>query len=689
MFRVSVDIGGTFTDLVAFDEESGRVYSLKALTVPRRPEEGVSQCLRLFQRVSDTGSIGFIGHATTIATNALLGQMELELPRAALVTTQGFRDIIEIGRQRRSQVYNLFFKRPRPLVRRRHRFEVEERVSAAGEVSKELTEGEVERVLGDLAEAGVETVAVGLLNSYANPVHEDVLKEAIESRLGLYVSASHDVSNEYREYERLSTTVVNACLLPIMGRYLEALQGRLDSLGVGAPLYVMQSNGGLAYAQVARSKPVTLVESGPAAGVIAASWLGKQLGLKDVISFDMGGTTAKAGLVRGGRSEMVHEYEVAGEVHMGRVVKGSGYPVRLPFIDLAECSAGGGTVARAVNGVLRVGPVSAGSDPGPACYGRGGTDFTITDANMLLGRLDPAALLDGEMKVYKNLAEEACRALADELGMEGLEVAEGVIRIANSTMAKILRIVSVERGVDPRGFALVAFGGAGPMHCCPLAEELGIRQIVIPPNPGVFSALGLLTADLSHDYSTPVLSVLDELDAELAEDAYREMESQGRETLESEGVEPSKQRFQRMADVRYSGQGYELTVEVGRPFQEASKMELREGFNTLHQEVYGFCDEEEVVEVVNLRVRAVGLLESPRLKRVEGGGAPEPLGEREAYFEGGGWVSTPVYHREGLRGRGMGPAIIQQYDSTTVVYPGWGFQVDGFGNLVLRRGVEW
>ncbi len=514
MFRVSVDVGGTFTDLVALDEETGAVENIKVPSVPRNPERGVTDAFAKWLDGHSADKVRLVGHATTIATNALLGQVDLEVPNIALITTKGFRDVVEIGRQRRAEVYNLFFQRPPQLVERRLRFEVAERVDHDGTVSEKLDEAGLSSVLDEIRRLGISSIAISFLNSYANRAHEErALSLAKERRTAPYLTASCHISNEYREYERTSTAVVNAVLMPIIHKYLTQLGGDLRSLSVEAPLYVMQSNGGLSTAANVSEKPATIVESGPAAGVIAAAWLSELVGAGDIVSFDMGGTTAKAGTVRGRMPEVVPEYEVAGHIHMGRLVKGSGYPVRFPFIDLAECSSGGGTIAWAdEGGALRVGPTSAGAYPGPACYGRGGTQPTITDANLLLGRLNTSSLLSGGMPIYPEKGRIALEELGEKIGLGAEETAISIIRIANSMMGKILRIVSVERGYDPRSFTLIAFGGAGPMHVCPLAEELEVNRIIVPPNPGMFSALGLLTADLFHDYVRPVVKRVSAVD---------------------------------------------------------------------------------------------------------------------------------------------------------------------------------
>jgi N-methylhydantoinase A len=688
LFRVSVDVGGTFTDLVALDEASGRVENIKVPSVPRNPEKGVTDALGKWLERHGAEEVRLVGHATTIATNALLGQVDLEVPKVALITTKGFRDVVEIGRQRRAEVYNLFFQRPPQLVERRFRYEVDERVEHDGKVTKKLDEAQLDEILDEIGMYGISSVAISFLNSYANAAHEErALALAKEKGVSPYLTASSHISNEYREYERTSTAVVNAALMPIIHKYLTQLTGDLKGLGVDAPLYVMQSNGGLSTAANVSEKPATIVESGPAAGVIAAAWLGELAGAGDIISFDMGGTTAKAGTVRGKMPEVVPEYEVAGHIHMGRLVKGSGYPVRFPFIDLAECSSGGGTIAWAdEGGALRVGPTSAGAYPGPACYGRGGTQPTITDANLLLGRLNPGNLLSGGMPIYPEKGRAALEELGAKIGLGTEETAISILRIANSMMGKILRIVSVERGYDPRNFTLVAFGGAGPMHVCPLAEELEANKIIVPSNPGMFSALGLLTADLFHDYVRPVVRRVSQIDASEVEAAFHELEAEGRTTLGAEGIHGVDMSFLRQVDLRYMGQAYEITVRAPKRVDGESLAATIIQFHKRHAEAYGYSASGEPVELVSLRLRAIGKIPKPDLKGGRKGKA-KVSGSRRVYYEtDGGWRDVPVVQRgEGWEGALEGPAIVEQYDATTVVYPGWRVEVDGVGNLVLGR----
>jgi len=688
VYRVGIDIGGTFTDLVALNEETGEILSIKLPSTPRDPARGVVVGFdELLKRVPG-GEIRLFVHATTLAANALLGQYGLEIPKLALLVTKGFQDVLEIGRQRRSELYNLFFSKLRPLVPRRLRLEVDERVGPDGRVEKPVNEHEVRAICEQLEREGVKSMAICFLNSYLNPVNEERARELVRKHLrGVLVSTSSDIFPEHREYERMTTTVVNAALMRVVSSYVERLSFALRERAPRSALYLMQSSGGMVPAPIACSKPTLIVESGPTAGVVATAFYGGLLGLGDLLSFDMGGTTAKAGCVKGGAPELTPEYEVGGRVHRGRLVKGSGYPVRFPFVDLAECSAGGGTIAWA-DGALGVGPMSAGADPGPACYGAGGEEPTVTDANVVLGRLNPNYLLGGAMRIQRELAVEAIRErLCKALSMPVDEAAAGIIRLVNSEMSKILRIVSVERGFDPRSFPIVAFGGAGPMHCCALAEDLGVREVIVPPSPGLFSAIGLLFSDVVRDFVRAYMRDVSEAAPQEIEGLFSELEERGERELA--GV--ASAALLRLADVRYAGQAYELTVPALKPFDGRGLGELVASFHRRHAEVYGFSAEEEEVTIVNLRVRAVGLIEKPKLKELPPSGREPPPGSllevRDVYFERpDSFMRTPVYVRERMESRNVvaGPAVIEQYDATTVVYPGWEAEIDQYGNIVMR-----
>jgi len=690
--RVGIDIGGTFTDLVAVDDD-GRFTNIKIPTEPRRPELSVIEAVEELLKTFKAGDISIVTHGTTIATNALFGQLQLELPKTALITTKGFRDVIEIGRQNRPELYNIFFQRPRPMVQRRLRYEVKEGIGPKGEEIQRLDRSEVMTVADRIKNEGVKSVAVGLINSYANPSHEEEIRRVLRlKKVKASVTTSSEVSPEYREYERISTTVVNAVLIPIVQTYVDRLLRRLKTIGVKGQLYIMQSNGGLSPAKNIEKRPVSMVESGPASGVIASAFYGRLLGEKNVMSLDVGGTTAKAGAVKDGRPEVVMEYEVGGTVHKGRIVKGSGYPARFPFIDLAECGTGGGTVAWMDGGrSLKVGPTSAGAVPGPACYGTGGENPTITDANLILGRI-PDHLLGGAMRLYPEMAEEAVRkGISEPLGLSLQQAASSIIEVANSITAKILRIVSVERGHEPRDFSMLAFGGAGPMHACALAEEIRIPQIIVPENPGLFSALGLLVSDVTHNYLRAVMKRTDDVDPSRLELIFRDLEDRARKSLSKEGFPVERMILLREIDARYVGQSYEITV----PTRDASEHEadrLANAFHERHRALYGYMAAGESIEIVNARLTATGLIEKPKfLKRALQG--PDPSAEslsgfREVYFESlDDYVRCPTYARErlGPGNRAAGPLIVEQYDSTTVVYPNWNLDVDCYGNLRLTK----
>ncbi|MGA8534731.1 MAG: hydantoinase/oxoprolinase family protein, partial [Candidatus Tumulicola sp.] len=596
MLRVGIDVGGTFTDLAAIDSGDGAIVTLKVPSTPLEPQRAVLDALAmLFERCGcDAGAVEFLGHSTTIATNALLGQLGLEIPRVGLVTTQGFRDVIEIGRQNRSEVYNLFVERPRPLVKREDRFTVRERIDYHGETLEPLDEASLAQVCAELqTRENVAAVAICLLHSYANDSHERRVGEAVAKALpDAVVVCSSQVDAQYREYERFSTTVVNAALAPIVSRYLDRLSQTLRARDLRKPVYVMRSDGGLTAARYAAATPAAILESGPASGVIAAAALSRRLGVGRLLSFDMGGTTAKAGAIVDGVAQVVAEFEAAGKTHSGRAVKGSGYPVRFAFVDLAEVSAGGGTMAWIDDaGSLRVGPMSAGADPGPACYGVSDC-ATVTDANVVLGRLNPAHLLGGAFPIDAARARAAIAALGARLGLSVEETAAGVVTLIDAQMSKALRIVTIERGHDPRDFTLAAFGGSGPLHACSLADELGIARVLIPERPGIFSAYGLLDAGLRENFVRPLLQPLETVDFEAVERDFRAWEARGRETLLDQGAVPETIEFRREFDARYFGQSYELTISG------ATCESVAEQFHRAHRARYGYDARGESIELV-------------------------------------------------------------------------------------------
>lgn len=677
-YRVGIDIGGTFTDLVYFDEGSKAFSIVKVPTTPKKPAEGTSNAIKAAKL--DYRKIYMLVHATTLGTNMFLGQENLVIPALALITTKGFRDVLEIRRQKRAELYNLFFEKPKPIVQRRDRFEIEERVGVRGEIITALDKDGLRDIAKKIRASGYEIVVISFLHSYKNPEHEKKAKEIIEAECpNIEVITSHEVDPEYKEYERTSTTVINAFLKPLMSDYLTDLIGTFSRENFTGKFLVMQSSGGVSNVNHAIDRPAAFVESGPAAGAVAVACYSKAVGDLMVIGFDMGGTTAKVSTVVNHEPTVTSEYEVGSEVHGGRMVKGSGYPVRFPFIDLAEVSAGGGTLAWVdEGGALRIGPMSAGADPGPACYGQGNTEPTITDANLFLGRLGDT-LSGGSLKLAKDLAGNAISGLADKLGASREDAALGIIKLANTVMAKALRMATIERGYDPRDFVMYVFGGAGPLHGMELAEELNVESVLIPPHTGVFSAQGLLLSDYRADKVRSVIKPVDKIDEreidalflELAEEAIREVSS---ENIEVKAI--------RQGDLHYRGQAYEITV----PWAGSMK-ECLESFHRKHESLYGFSSPEEQVDLVNLRVTAVGILPRPEIKaeRKEKY-IPTPRSHRRVYFSER-WEMIPVYNRDVLvaGARIEGPAIVEEYDSTIAVPAGYLAVVDQYRNMKIGR----
>jgi N-methylhydantoinase A len=648
--RLGVDVGGTFTDLVALVD--GRLITGKVPSTPRDQSEGVMHGLE----AAGIEEAAAFAHGMTVATNALL---ERRGARTALVTTAGFRDVIEIGRQDRAALYALAERRPEPLVPRELRFCVRERMGPEGELDP-LDAASVEEVVAALRDADVDAVAVCLLFAFLHPSHERAVGDAIREALpDVHVSLSSEVLPEFREYERFSTTVADAYLGPRLRSYLEQLGGRASEAGVPEPL-VMQSSGGVIALEAAAGNAAACVLSGPAGGVVGAAHVARAGGFEDVLTFDMGGTSTDVAPVVGGEPQTSTESVVAG------------VPIKLPMIDVHTVSAGGGSIAWAdAGGALRAGPRSAGADPGPAAYGKGGEEPTVTDANLLCGLLADGTELGGEVTLDRGRAEGALQALGERLGLDALETALGVIRVANAEMSRALRVISVERGLDPRDFALVAFGGAGGMHACALAEELGMRRVLVPRAGGVLSALGLAISDVRRDYVRPLLCPVDEL--ERLEEPLAEMEEAARSDL-------SDPELRRLADLRYRRQSFELTVEASEPG------ELAERFHAAHDQRYGYRMDEEPVEIVNVRLIATVPVEKPELSEDDPSGDAE-AGTREVNFDGE-WVDARVYERASM-GRGSrveGPAIVEFAEATCAVRPGWAGEVDDVGTLVLEHG---
>ncbi len=682
--RIGIDIGGTFTDLVAFAAD-GRVLTRKVLSTPHDYADGI--VAGLASLLAEAGSeIGEVLHATTVGSNTIL---EGKGARTALITTEGFRDVLEIRDLRMPRLYDMHWTKPPALVERRLRLEIREKIAPDGTVRVPLDGASLAAAVETLRRERVESLAVCLLHSYANPAHEQAVADAVRAALpDLPISLSHAILPEIKEYPRTSTTVINAYVQPIVRAYLTSLAARLRALGIDAKLHLMQSNGGLATEAFAARFPAHIVESGPAAGVVGAAALAARLGEPRLITFDMGGTTAKAGLVENGEVLRSEAMEVGAGVTTGaRLLVGAGYMLKLPAIDLAEVGAGGGSICRLdAAGAPKAGPDSAGADPGPACYGKGGTLPTITDCNLVLGYLDPAGLAGGTLPVDLGAAQAAvARHLAEPLGLSVEQAAHGMLRIAAATMMRAIRAVSVERGRDPRDFALLAFGGNGPLFAAAIAAELGIGRVIVPPLPGLFSAFGLLVADTEHHAGRSLRARVDTADPARLRDTLRELEDAAATQLAADGFPPARRQVRRSASARYVGQSTELAVEL--PDGDAATLlaALPNLFADEHARVYGFrAPEDEPVELVGLRVIARGIPIAPRLPaRI----APAPTrspATRRAWLDGPGWTTLPVIDRAALgSGARQGPLIVQEYDATCLVPHGTTAGLDGFGNIAL------
>ena len=690
-YRLGIDVGGTFTDGILIDEETGETRIAKVPSTPSDPSVGFLAAVERILREAGLGAadVGYLVHGTTVATNAII---EGKLARTGFITTEGFRDMLEIQRQIRPSLYDLLFEKPRPLAPRHLCFGIPERLDATGAVLAPLDEKAVAGTAEVLWREGVEALAVCYLHAYLNAAHERRTREIVHEVFpDAVVSLSSEVAPEFREYFRASTTLINAGVRPIVERYLSNIEARLRDAGLEGQLLVMQSSGGVLTFEAARTKPVFMVESGPAAGVIVSAHLGEVLGFDNILSFDMGGTTAKTGLVEHGTPSITKEYEVGTAARAEHGAKGAGYPIRTPVIDLVEIGAGGGSIAWVDSGgVLRVGPQSAGADPAPACYGKGGTEPTITDANLVLHRLDPDHFLGGEMRLDEEAARRAIQArCADPLGLDVIEVALGIVEIANNAMVGALRRISVQRGHDPRDFVLVAFGGAGPVHANRLAAELDIPTVLVPMSPGTTSAMGLLVTDIKHDHSATLIQRADALDAERVNRLYREMEARGEKALLAEGMGHSRIGFERLVDMRYVGQSYELSIPLGEARVEDVLERMLADFHAEHERAYGFAAPEEPVELVTLRLTAVGRIAKPRLRELRARSGDANAARRAVrrvwFAESGGFVDCPMYDRYRLPAGGVieGPAIVEEMDSTTVIHPGFRGEVDRYGNLLI------
>jgi N-methylhydantoinase A len=693
MYRVGIDIGGTFTDLIMEDAETGARFISKVLTTPKDPSVGAIQGLRelLDARGIRGGDVSHVIHGTTLVTNALI---ERKGARTALVTTRGFRDVLEMGREKRYDIYDLFLEMPEPLVHRPLRFEVTERLLADGSVHTPLDETEARDVAHRLVAAGVESVAVCFLHSYRAPAHERRMGEILaEVAPQLPVSLSVEVIPELREYERLSTTTCNAYVMPLMKRYLSRFREDLRALGYTGELYMMLSGGGIATAADAERFPVRVLESGPAAGALVAAAYGQVMSVKDIVlSFDMGGTTAKICVIREGRPLVTTDFEAAA---VWRFKKGSGLPIKLPVIDMIEIGAGGGSIARMDRlGLLKVGPQSAGSDPGPACYGLGGTEPTVTDADLLLGYLDAGYFLGGRMRLQPGLAREAIGRLAERLAIPVERAAWGIYQVVGENMANAARVHAVERGQDPKGYSMVAFGGAGPVHAYWAAARLGVERVVFPLGAGVASAGGFLIVPLAFDFVRSHVAPLERLDLDAVNRLYAEMEEEGMRLLTRAGARRRELTFIRTCDLRYVGQGHDVTVAVPRGrLTERSLGTIRRSFERLYRKLFHRINPEYEIEALSWRLVVTAPKPPFRLLPVPAG--PESRvgdalkGTRRVYFaESDGYVDCPVYDRYRLfeGARIEGPAIVEERESTAVIGPRAHAVADPHLNLLMTIG---
>jgi len=683
--RIAADVGGTFTDIAVFDHKRGKLKLGKTLStndaIIRGIELGVEKADSRFDEAH------LFLHGATVAINTLL---ERTGARTALVTTRGFRDIYEIGRINRPDAYNLFFRKHRPLIERAQRFEAEERMTSSGQVLTPLSAESLERIAQQLEAQQIESIAILFLHSYRNPTHEIEAKAFFSQRLpGVYVSASHELSQEYREFERTSTVVANAYVGPRVANYLDGIAQRLAAKNFPGSFLVVQSTGGLFDPAQAQRESIRMLESGPAAGVIGTRELCRSLDLKNAIAFDMGGTTAKSGVILDGEVLMSSNSMIGGYTE--------GLPVQVPMIDIQEVGTGGGSIAVLGAGrSLRVGPRSAGSKPGPVCYGLGGTEPTVTDANLVLGRLDADHFLGGEMKLDLELAHQAiAEKIASPLRLSVEAAAAGIVRIAATSMSHVVKRVTTERGLDARDFPMIAFGGAGPLHATLVAKELRIAKVIIPNAPGHFSAYGMLVADVRRDYVRTLFAKMQASDFGLLQQNFDAMQAVGMDDVCSAVGPAAEVQVMLGLDMRYVGQEHAVTVDVPLgTFQRHDLREIKKLFDELHHLRYGYCSETEVSEIVSIRCSVVGKLPKPEPVHLEkGGDSPPSLAlrrHRACIFDAAaGWADTPVYSREHLLAgnRIPGPALIEEYASTTVVQPGDRLEVDHLGNLHLLIGL--
>ena len=677
--HIGVDVGGTFTDFAVSIPEKNIQLLYKLPSTPERPDDAIIQGLNHFLTTHnlEPKEIVRFGHGTTVGTNALI---QRRVGKVAMVTSRGFKDLLEIGRQTRPKVYDMHQDFPKPLVPRWLRYEVSERMRADGVVHTPLDEPELKEIANILREEQIDCIAVCFLHSHAFPEHEERAAEVLRQNMSGDVSimTSSMVYPEFREYERFSTTVLNAALLTVMSAYLDRLTKNVAKTGVEAEPTISQSGGGLMSAAYSRQYPIRSALSGPAAGVLGAAYRAKATQEPNIITLDIGGTSADVSLLADGEPSVVHSRRLAG------------FPLRLPALDVNAVGAGGGSIAWIDrDGLLKVGPESAGAVPGPACYNKGGVEATVTDANVILGRLPDASLLDGRMDIRRDLAEGAIDKLAEKLSMSREDTALGIVQVASSVIVKAIRAISVERGHDPSKFSLFAFGGAGPLHAIDVARDLGIKRVFIPPNPGILCAEGLLGSDLVADLIQPSLAVFDQNIFEVLNVAKSNLSMRANDWFAAESVDAKDQRQTWSADLRYAGQNFELAINFKNDqFNRDTALALRAEFDKAHEVAYGYSQSNEPVELVGMRVKLAGILSKPPLPKTKAGSGLKSIGSRKVSFGKNIWTETPIYRREAIpvEQNFEGPAVIEQMDSMLLVFPGDTAKIDGWGNLIIDLG---
>ncbi|MBI0579487.1 hydantoinase/oxoprolinase family protein [Neobacillus cucumis] len=666
-YRIGVDIGGTFTDLVIFDRKKNEYHTKKALSTPHNLAEGVLECIDHY--VKDFGEIEYFVHGTTSGLNAFL---ERKGANVALIVTKGFRDVYEIGRANRVEMYNIKYQKPKQLVQREHVYEINERIAADGSVISELDHDSLNNLIEKLKMNKYDAVAVCLLHAYRNLNHEHLIRVALEQELDIPVSLSSDIAREWREYERVSTTIINAYIAPIVKKYLTILEKEVEKRGFKKDIYIMQSNGGVMTSKIAKKFPLQTLMSGPVGGTIGGMNITKLTSEKNLICVDMGGTSFDVSLIVDGQPDVTAETMM------------EGFPILSPMVNIHTIGAGGGSIAWIEAGGLRVGPHSAGALPGPACYRRGGKQPTVTDANVVLGRIDEKNFLGGEMKLDREAAIAAVKTVADRIGLSVQETAEGICDIANAKMADAIRTLTVKRGIDPRNFTLVAFGGAGPMHAVLIAESLGVQKIFIPSVSGTFSAWGMLQTDIRYDTVRNFVANLSRVDKFELETLYKEMMEECKNVLNQQNISTDQIRFQFSADIRYVGQEY--TVNVSN--KSNNLKELEEGFHKTHLDLYGHNNPKGITEIVNLRTSAFGDLEKIEYAKSQDKKEKqaEPTTQRTVVWSNEE-TTTNIYSSDTLRNGNFfnGPAIIEDKNSTIVIPPNYFIRIDDYQNIKIVK----